>query len=460
MRAFWVCLLLSSLTACQVTRTVAGPVSTQFRTAGHSEGFAVTTTSMWRQRMDPAASVRFRRADGTWGDWLAAFDLRVDHHGAWVTQTVPAGEIADEIRITGLSDELSDILTETRPRSGAVTKDGGAWILTAPRSALVSWVRELELAIALRVRKDKSVFECPRIDQCTELHGDPAALHYLRNVLRGEPLGTWQLSSKEQGRSPTVAGSNVVKLLRDGHETLVGYDWEDVAGMEIRNLSGGRTLAAIIGTSAAAVVVLPVALAVNSLGASSTTSSGPSSSSGSDATLRFGGLTTTNGDWSPQLAGPASLGARPLFTLGTRVRSIVRVTAAIDATAATNADFFASGLIARVRLMEMLEIGGGVRRSFTHIDGTTKRSTSGVFQFGLHVPLDAPGRVGIALGIENGSGGAIARDVRLPWGPRFQPTSGRWFVSLQPATPSYLRMNNVEKGRWSLNIGGEVGMSF
>ncbi len=459
MRAFCLCLVLSSLTACQVTRTVAGQVSPQLRTAGHSQGFAVSTTSIWRQRMDPAATVRFRASDGRWGDWLSAFDLRVDEHGAWVKRTVSNGELADEIRITGLAEDLSDTIEKTRPLVATVTRDGGTWILTGPRSEMVTWAHALELAIAHRVRGEQP---CATIDVCTRSQQDSSALYHLRVTRRGDPLGTWQLVSKEQGRSAPVTGHRIDKLLNDQHETLVGYDWNAITDVQIKNVSGPRTLAAVLGTSAVAVVFLPVALVLRAGSTSSGSgSSGSSGASGAGRPLSGGGelgLTRTKGEWEPRLASHASLDARPLFTTGARVRSIIRVTAAVDATAATNADFFASGVIARVRIMEMLEIGGGVRQSFTHIDSTTRRSTSAVFQLGLHLPLDASGHVAFAFGVENGSGGAIARDVRLPWGPRFQ--SGRWLVSLQPATPSYLRMNNVDKGRWSFNIGGEVGLSF
>ena len=87
------------------------------------------------------------------------------------------------------------------------------------------------------------------------------------------------------------------------------------------------------------------------------------------------------------------------------------------------------------------------------------RSTTGVFQMGLHLPLDAGLRIAIPLGFEAGRGGEIASDLRFPWGVRYTSASGRWFATLTPATPAYLHVRD-EPGRWSLMTGTELGATF
>ena len=62
------------------------------------------------------------------------------------------------------------------------------------------------------------------------------------------------------------------------------------------------------------------------------------------------------------------------------------------------------------------------------------------------------------LGFEAGGGGHVALDLRFPWGLRY--TASRWFATVSPATPSYLRLHDEPHGRWSLALGGELGATF
>ncbi len=76
------------------------------------------------------------------------------------------------------------------------------------------------------------------------------------------------------------------------------------------------------------------------------------------------------------------------------------------------------------------------------------RSTHGVFHVGLHLPLDAGFRVALPIGFEIGDAAHdanqlskhVSLDMRFPWGARYTSESGRWFGTLSPATPSYLRL--------------------
>jgi hypothetical protein len=108
----------------------------------------------------------------------------------------------------------------------------------------------------------------------------------------------------------------------------------------------------------------------------------------------------------------------------------------------------------------VFEIGGGVRSDETR-DAMMgwHRATTGDFQVGVHLPLDAAQRIAVPLGFEVGGGGDIARDLRFPWGLRYTSASGRWFATATPATPSFLHVHG-EPSRWSLVSGGEVGVTF
>lgn len=140
------------------------------------------------------------------------------------------------------------------------------------------------------------------------------------------------------------------------------------------------------------------------------------------------------------------------------MRSIVLPTVSLDGGAALRGDQITSGAIARLRFADVIEIGGGVRIAETRGMAGWSRSTTGVFQVGLHLPLDAGFRWALPIGFEVGGGGNVDLDIRFPWGFRY--SAGRWFGTVSPATPAFLRQTDEPHGRWSLLVGGEVGASF
>lgn len=426
------------------------------------------TTSRWRARIDPNTQLRFESRNGEWTARVSARGLYVDREGAWTDRTLPLATTLDSVRITQLDGAYAAQLEATRPTDGRVAWDRGAWVLAAEPAVLVAWIDRIELAIA-RFAPEDEVVHCHisgSRSHCDDLglHGDEAKLYILRVDHGAEPLGSWQLHSSASGWSPPLHGYKLVDVLQHGRDERVGWRWVDVANVEVENLSGPKMLGAIVGIAAlvgaGAEVGAPLALAGGGLrfgnggpGAGASVHQGVPSmgggGSGSDAAET----------WTPELAALPDLAARPLFASGARVRAIVLPTVALDTTLATRGDVISSGLSGRVRLGGVVEIGGGVRSEETRDVTGWRHATTGDFQLGLHLPLDAGGRVAIPVGFEVGGGGDIALDLRFPWGLRYTCASGRWFATAAPATPSYLQVRG-EPSRWSLLTGGEVGATF
>jgi hypothetical protein len=70
-------------------------------------------------------------------------------------------------------------------------------------------------------------------------------------------------------------------------------------------------------------------------------------------------------------------------------------------------------------------------------------------------------RLSLPLGVDVAWGnGELEREIRIPLGLRYTSPSGRWTGTLQPATPSYAKRADADKGRWSVNVGLELGFTL
>ncbi|MBA3464667.1 MAG: hypothetical protein H0T46_32340 [Deltaproteobacteria bacterium] len=428
------CLVL--LVACSSTRQLAAPGDARLRTGGHRAGFVVDTTTPWNERIDPNTKVRLRNADGAWSTVLDGRDLHVDGRGVWIDSgSIPALRWADQIEIAGAPPELMDAIEAARPAAGELRADGDAWIMGGPPGVLRPWIAAL----------------AP-----TELDSR---------------LASFRIHTPQQGWRRPLYSSRFVDGLRMSFDSKVGWRWDDVAQIRVQNLSGGKTLAAIIGTSALAIVVVPIALAYGGLKSVGNHGGAPTrplelDGQGAELAARIvdeafdPDRVTVRGSWAPQLAATESVDARPLFSTGANVRSVIRPTIELEAGAASAGDLAGTGLLARIRLGDVFEIGGGVRQVMSRDETGWKRSTTHVFQAGLHLPLDAGYRFAIPLGFEASGGGAIAHDLRIPWGLRYTSKTGRYFVTAMPATPGWMRTTSQRTGRWSWNASAAFGVSF
>ena len=429
MRALCLVLLVS---ACSSTRQLAAPGDVRLRTGGHGAGFVVGTTTPWKERVDPNTKLRLRNAEGAWSPVLEGRDLHVDDRGVWIDSgSIPALRWADQIEIAGAPAQLLDAIEAARPADGELRANGTAWIMSG---ALRPWME----ALAGR----------PEID---------------------ERLASFRVHTPQQGWRAPLYGSRFIDGLRRSFDSKVGWRWDEVAQIRVQNLSGGKTLAAIIGTSALAIVIAPIALAYGGLRSVGNHGGAPVRPISIDGTKVEAAArivdeafdperVTVPGSWAPQLAASESTHARPLFSTGANVRSVIRPTLELDAGAATDGDLMGTGLLARIRLGDVFEIGGGVREVMSRDDRGWKRSTTHVFQAGLHLPLDAGYRFAIPLGFEASGGGAVAHDIRIPWGFRY--TRGRTFITAMPATPGWMRTTSQRTGRWSWNASAAFGVSF
>ena len=396
-------LLLVAIAACTSTRQLKGNDLGLTR-ANHHAGWVVPTTGMFHERIDPNTELRFRNAAGGWTDPMTARDLRVDATGAWLDYGGEVERLVSSVRIDAVEPAVIARLEATRPEGSEITVDAHGASLSSEPIVLTAWL-------------DTAFARVPR---------------------RPGALGTWTL----EGLAPMSGDEALVALHRP---TLRGWQWDDIAEIEVRNLSGSKTLGAIIGYSALTVALLPFALLLHG----SPSFSGPPGPGGGGPPGPSGEAETPRGTWT---GGPSpTVTAPPLFSTGADVRAVVQPLLVLDGAASR--DFRATGAIAKIRIGQLFEIGGGVRETFA----AGQRSTTGVFQAGFHLPLDAGMRVAIPLGFEAGGGGNVARDLRLPWGIRYN--ADRWFVTALPATPSYFRLHD-NRARWSLAAGLEVGALF
>ena len=477
-------LVVLGVVGCTSTRQLANVSDLRLRTARHDRGFVVPTIDRWRERIDPNTKLRFHSGVAGWTARLSGGDLYVDAGGAWIDQQVPLSELADVVRISGLSPDAEAQLEETRPRDARLERDDDGWRVSG--SMLGGWLGEFEKAVARLDPAGASVVVCgsPCVAATRrQLTGDDALMYSLRIVHSGEPLGTWRVYSKRQGWLPPVHGVALLALLDAGRATRVGWRWHDVDTIEVENISGGKTLGAIIGTAAASVLLVPVGLVLQGV-SSSVGHGGAGASSGANAVgaagniasrLGAGGAGETAGSWTPELASTPDLGAGRMFSTGSRVRAVARLTLSLDGMVARRGQLIGTGVLARVRFGDVCEIGGGVRFLAAHDtmpvpNGLAlatsddqhgwSRAATGVFQIGAHLPLDAGFRVAIPLGFEASSGGVIEHDLRVTWGLRYTSADGRWFGSVYPAMPSHLRLDGESNGHWSVTSGADFGVSF
>lgn len=429
-------LLLVLLVGCTSTRQMASTTDPRLRTGGHSAGFVVKTKGIWRERVDPNTVVQLRNADGAWTPQLSGRDLHVDDRGVWIeAANVRPVRFADQLEITGAPDDLVTALAAARPPLGELHQTGDTVVISADRSELGAWIA--------------AVSPGPRVTSI-------------------------RVHTAEQGWRPPLNNSRLVDIDLLATSTKLGWRWDEVAAIKLQNLSGGKTAAALVGTAAIAVVVAPIALLAGTAGgmrnydgpAGGGRGSGPSLDGTLDTAGRLVDLAIEadrahpRGTWAPQLAPAESLSSKPLFSTGAQWRSVIRPTLSFDAGAATDKDSLGTGVIARIRFADVFEIGGGAREVWAHDARGWLRSTTKVFQTGLHLPLDAGYRFALPIGFEASGGGHVAHDLRFTWGLRYTSASGRYFVTAMPATPQWMRTTSERTGRWSWNTSAELGVSF
>ena len=249
--------------------------------------------------------------------------------------------------------------------------------------------------------------------------------------------------------------------------------WDGLVGVKVEQIDGAATAAV---TATVAIVVIGIAALLKSAPSGGSKSSSPRVSGSARppavrsaptpravdpdpavtevlfrtaeavASTPDGNVTVATPDVQPE---PSS--AIPLFSRGARRRAHVRVLARLEGGACwpgggPNGDCIASGARAGVRLVDLIELSGGVR---LETSGPTTRPYA-VFGGVIHGEL--PAAHWLALGV----GANVAFDgVRTHVVPeisvRFRPARGLW-LGLVPIAPMY----RTEDGTWLMTSGVEL----
>ncbi len=257
------------------------------------------------------------------------------------------------------------------------------------------------------------------------------------------------------------------------------YLWSEVTEVDVRGHDGIKTTGAIVGVAAVAVIVIPILLVAAYMKALPKDGPPTESSSSSRTAAAAVAIVGVAADaaaasaesesqapgepyWGATLrsGGETSAAASRLFSTGARVRAYLTLGAFLDSSVATKGDLVTGGAIARLRLGSFLELGAGARVARTkRLDGAWDTTQMYVAQGGFHNQVTA--RIALPLGVDVAWGkDELEREIRIPWGIRYTSPSGRWTGTLYPVTPSYAKRADADKGRWSINVGFELGVTL
>lgn len=230
--------------------------------------------------------------------------------------------------------------------------------------------------------------------------------------------------------------------------TKAGYLWRDVERVEVKGFDGLKTTGAIVGISAAVVAVIPIiALAALLRIRPGNDGGAPPSFPEAKAAAVIGGAvvaaaveeadtveTDEPGGW---YASARTLRQPPrLFTLGARVRSVITLGAVADGGATVDGELVTAGALARLRLGDFLELGGGARHARSRIAGHDTANWY-VAQGGFHAPITANVALSVGLDVAWGGEKALSNQITAPIGLRL--SVDRWSATLRPLSPSWVK---------------------
>lgn len=490
------------------------------RRAGHPRGLLLRAADGSGVRLDPNTRLRFQRLDGRWTPWVRAGSLRVSTAGIALRHHVDTGQ-AVRARVQGLEPQSVEILRKTLPPGAVMTVGAGGVVEVTGRASigptLNAFARRLAVWLAPAYEHYREIHErCRQAadndtwvrcsdeerafiggichsesflqETCRLWAPHEYPLRYLRGVLQGRPLGRWELALPGQGWLAPIDGRRLLGLLVMSSEdqqlaiampTLRledGLAWHEVRQAEVANVSGGRTLAAIVTTVAFSAVLLPIAAAPlggqlvgrPGAGAAALPGGGPAGDAGAGEEAGSGGT----------LAGavtrrPAVPRGAFLFSGGARRRALARVVAATEVTTDwLQLDGFSVGALGAVRFWEMFEVGAAARclLSFRAPEAPDQQAAPGdprplaqiigLAHLGLNLDLDARRRVAIPLSIQAGAGGLVAHQVKLGIGVRVRATDFL-YLGLTPFNPTKTGAPRAPALHgWTFQSGLEVGGAF
>jgi hypothetical protein len=266
--------------------------------------------------------------------------------------------------------------------------------------------------------------------------------------------------------------------------TTDGLLWSDVANIEVKNFSGGKTLGAIaISTAAVLVIVVAIAGAKGGSGGGGGRGTvkpvGGSKGGGrGGSNIRINGGTgmyinpqpglnvsgtpiDTRSLGSVNLASPDPSLAQPMFPQEAERKAKAQMVVALDTStagpAASPAGAFSVGASVVARFGNTLEMGGGLRQLLPSGPQPIP-TTFGFFRFGLHLNLDQRHLFAVPINFDLGTN--LDNDaylMKINTGLRFNATPGIT-IGVMPFSPTYLE--TPQGFGWSFPSSAELSFSF
>lgn len=446
-------------------------------------------------RLDPNSDVRLLARDGAYTPWMRAAALAVGPRGLRYEQPVRYDQVATA-RVTGM-DPMTTELLQLMVGDGMTRVAAGGWELRGGSPA--GWLHRIIRSAAI-AHAGASYERYREANRCTDTPCPPLlsledfALRQAKQ--EGAGLGTWTFAAASGGwtrpvdplsfiqaprTEPTpAAGAPFTIDLPVGPGQTEGLTWDQIAHLEISNVSGAKTFGGVIGTLALTAALLPVA-GVASMAGGSFGSGGGSGGGGAAVNLagHVGGGTGGDGDPPepsvPRPPGPRLEDAaitRSLFGWNMRRQAIVRFVFALDGDVGTDyrrLDGVHAGSLLAFRFLDIIEVGVAVRSLLTLLPADTDRPASsehaviGAFHLGLHLDMDARRRVAIPLAVDLGSGGPVRFQGRIQLGLRVR-VAGPFSVGIYPLTPvvTLAHDNTALSGAptWTFRSGIETVVAF
>ncbi len=437
-------------TACTTTSAVTTRGVSGLESPTSGEAIYITDEHGAKLRVDPNTLIRFKRTDGAKTPWVRARKLHANGAGVFRIHRLDLDDV-ESAEIHGLHPDGVQLLARAKPHDAELYEDGELLHLAGPRGSIVAWV---------------TAYVAHRADRADASDGAWWA--------RDE--GRWRFRYPFGGWSTPVDGHALTDAIEDGLDVPVGLAFDDMTGAEVRNFSGSKSLALVVGSAA---VIAAIVAAAKSGGGGGGSSGGGGVSAGGrmalataevavhmiDAAARCGRRCAERRRTlpkdaliSPMMASPDAIAAQPLFTARARRKSDVEVVVA----SALGYDITGAGatspatLSAALRLRDFVELGGGVRYVGGRDDGQYLAFARGGGLF----HLDDEHWIGVALLFDIG-GGSRAMEMKLNMGLRFEWASGFGF-GLYPFNPTWLRVGSGDQAvsGWSFPSTAEISFAF
>lgn len=443
----WGIAAIAALTAaCTTTSGVTNEGLVRLEQPADGEAIFVKDDEGRRLRIDPNTSIRFKRIDGTLTPWVRARHLKSNAQGVFRVHEMTL-EGAVRAQVHGLHPRLTALLVSVLPPDAQYRtdehSDGTVLDVTAPAGSIFAWV-----GTYLGRRAQSEAF--------TEGEAWWA---------RGE--GRWRFGYDFGGWSGPVDGHALNDVVDDGLEVAIGLAFDDIRGAEVRNLSGSKSLALVVGSAAivaaiigmakgdvsfagdVAVVSAEVAVRAAHFAAYCASGCGRRRTALPRGALISGNLRSVDG-----------MAARPLFEATARRRSDVKLVVG----GAIGYDFsldrgLSEAVTVTAQIRDFFEVGGGAQHTGRR-DADVGRyllfgRVGGIFH------LDEGHRIAAVLRGDLGAGpGAVM--VRFDAGLRVEVVEGVG-VGIYPYNPTFTTFEIARaetRARWSFPSTLELTWAF